>query len=130
MQQQSIPNPPASLSEQAATLWKRYTAELHGRKMLDDADLSALERLCRLEVQADALLAQIEQDGAVVADRDGTKRRSPLLMALQNVSGIVEGLKRSLAIGGYYRHRIGEQQQEEKPLSPLLALMKRPPTGT
>ena len=128
MQQQSIPNPPASLSEQAATLWERYTDELHGRKMLHDCDLAALERLCRLEVQADALLSQIEREGAIVADRDGTQRRNPALMALQNISGIVEGLKRSLAIGAYYRHRIGEQPQEEKPKSPLMALMNKPRT--
>lgn len=109
--------PPKTLSKEAATLWKHYAAELDNRQMLLQADTAALERLCVLEVQAAKLVSQIEAEGVLYKDRDGDTRRNPALMALANLSQIVEGLKRSLALGGYYRHRIGEERKEEKDLS-------------
>ena len=132
--------PPATIKGAALQLWRRYADELHARNMLVEADLAALERLCRLEVQSALLLAQIEVEGVIIKDRDGTQRRNPALMALQGISQIIEGLKRSLAIGGYYRHRIeGKEVEQARPKSALMAMRaqgiagRRPPnkdTGT
>ena len=111
--------PPKTLSKEAATLWKHYAAELDNRQMFIEADHAALHRLCVLEVQAGKLTQQIETEGVLQQDRDGTTRRNPALMALSNLSQIIESLKRSLSLGGYYRHRIGEERKEEKPRSTL-----------
>lgn len=120
------PKPPAHLKGDVRKLWQRYADELHSRQMFLEADLSALERLCRLEVQADAMTAQLEREGLVIADRDGTQRRHPALMALQNVSTIVEALKRSLALGAFFRHRIGTPAQAEETKRPPSVLDLRP----
>jgi P27 family predicted phage terminase small subunit len=113
-----LPQRPKGLPDNAAALWAKYAAELHGRNMLEKADLSALERLCRLEASADELTAKITDEGALYKDRDGDERRHPALLALNTISGIVDSLKRSLSIGAYYRHRIkgsGKEQESETP---------------
>lgn len=79
--------------------------------MIEEADFSALERLCRLESEADALTKRIETEGVLVIDKNGDSRRSPAVMALGSLSQIIEALKRNLALGGYYRLRIvGEKK--------------------
>lgn len=118
------PKAPKTLQGAARKLWQLYADELHNRQMFVEADCSALERLCILEIQADALTAQIAAEGATYTDSKQEQRRSPALMALLNVSQLIESLKRSLAIGGYYRTRIGEARKEEKPKSALMALRK------
>ena len=120
-------NPPATIKGEALKLWRRYADELHTRNMLHEADLAALERLCRLEVQSTLLLSQIEIEGVIIKDRDGTQRRNPALMALQGLAQITEGLKRSLAIGGYYRHRIeGKEVEPVRQKSALMAMRNQP----
>jgi P27 family predicted phage terminase small subunit len=121
--------PPKTLSKEAATLWKHYAAELDNRQMFIEADHAALHRLCVLEVQAGKLTQQIETEGVLQQDRDGTTRRNPALMALSNLSQIIESLKRSLSLGGYYRHRIGEERKEEKPRSTLMQYRRNPAEG-
>lgn len=118
--------PPPRMKREAATLWRRYADELQSRQMLVDADLSALERLCTLEAICDDLTVKIAREGATSKDRDGTERRNPKLMALAQTQQMVESLKRSLAIGAYYRHRIGEKEEpKEKPKSVLLQYIAR-----
>ena len=68
MKDQNNIKPPAGLKGAALQLWRRYADELHTRKMLHEADLAALERLCRLEVQSALLLAQIETEGVIIKD--------------------------------------------------------------
>lgn len=119
------PPPPKHVKGAAAVLWEHYAAELAGRAMLENCDHSALARLCVLEAEADRLAADIAKNGPLAKDRDGQERRSPALLALGNINGIIADLKRSLSLGAYFRHRIGEKVQEEKPLSPLMRLMAR-----
>ena len=127
MKDKTTITPPATIKGEALKLWRRYADELHTRNMLHEADLAALERLCRLEVQSTLLLSQIEIEGVIIKDRDGTQRRNPALMALQGLAQITEGLKRSLAIGGYYRHRIeGKEVEEVRPKSALMAMRNAP----
>jgi len=116
---------PKHLKGEALLLWKGYSEELASRSMLDVADYAALARLCILEAEAGKLAQQIAKEGVIRVDKNGDERRSPTIMALANTSQIIEALKKSLAIGGFYRCRIGEKQEEEKPLSPLMALMKK-----
>ncbi len=125
-EKKTTPRPPKSLTKEAATLWRRYADELQTRQMFVDADLAALERLCSLEAMADALTVQVAQEGATSKDRDGTERRNPKLMALAQLGQMIEALKRSLAVGAYYRHRIGEKEPEaKKTLSPLMQIIER-----
>ncbi len=126
MKKTTIPanRPPKTLSKDAAALWRCYVDELESRQMFADADRAALERLCVLEVQAGKLALQIETEGVLQQDRDGTTRRNPALMALQGISQIIEGLKRSLSIGAYYRHRIGEAVIKEPTKPSILSLMR------
>ena len=120
--------PPATLKGDARKLWQHYAAELSERKILCGADLAALERLCRLEVQAQVLTTKIENEGIVIEDRDGTQRRHPGLIALTNVSGIIEALKKSLAIGAFFRYRIeGKEPVSERQPSALMALRRKTP---
>lgn len=126
MSDKTTPPPPPSMKRGAATLWKRYADELQSRQMLVDADLSALERLCTLEAICDDLTVKIAREGATSKDRDGTERRNPKLMALAQLGQMVESLKRSLAVGAYYRHRIGEKEEpKKKPKSVLLQYIAR-----
>ena len=103
---------PKHLKGEAIKLWKGYAEELAGRGMLHEADYSALARLCILEDEAGKLAQQILNDGAIRVDKNGDERRSPALIALANVSQVTEALKRSLALGGYYRTRIAQGKQD------------------
>lgn len=119
---------PKHLKGEGLLLWECYTEELAGRNMLHEADYSALARLCILEAEAGKLAQQIAKEGVIRVDKNGDERRSPALMALANTSQIIEAMKKSLALGAFYRHRIGEQPQEEKPVSALMAMRKKPNT--
>lgn len=126
----ATPPRPRGLSEQAAALWAKYAAELQSRSMLDNADLSALERLCRLEAAADTLTAKISAEGPLYKDRDGDERRHPALLALNTISTIVDSLKKSLSIGAYYRHRIkGGPAAEAEAETPGIMHLVRGYTG-
>lgn len=117
---------PKHLKGEALKLWKVYTEELAGRGMLHEADYSALARLCILEDEAGKLAQQVSNDGAIRVDKNGDERRSPALMALANASQIIEALKRSLALGGYYRHRIaGEKQDSEAEKPGIMHLVRQ-----
>lgn len=121
-----VPKPPKGLKGKSAKLWNGYAAELHARSLILESDLSALERLCRIEAQCDDLVTQIEKEGATKTDKNGDTRRSAAVMTLNNLTAIAESLKRSLALGAFFRHRIGAPIKEDKPASLLLELMRRP----
>ncbi len=108
--------PPKDLKGRSRELWKHYTAELESRNMFDNCDRSALERLCRMEAKSEALTRQFEDEPVTVQDRDGTVRRNPNLMALAQLEGLVADLKKSMSIGGYFRHKIeGKKPKNGKP---------------
>lgn len=119
-------NPPKHFTGRAKQLWKAYVEELESRDMLLEADLPALERLCLLEAEAEKLTLEIAKRGAISKDRDKTERRNPALLALVNISGLVTDLKKSLAIGAYYRHRMGKELEKEKPKPTRLYDLMRP----
>ncbi len=115
---------PGHLKGEALKLWKAYANELASRQMFIEADYAALARLCILEAEAGKLAQQIAKEGVIRTDKNGDERRSPALMALANTSQIIEALKRSLALGAYFRHRIGEPVKEEKPKSALMQMRR------
>lgn len=106
--------PPTHFNDKAKELWKGYIKELSDRELLQNSDLSALERLCILEAQADELSKSIAEKGCIAPDEKAKDRRSPELLALVNISTLVSDLKKSLAIGAYYRHRIGAKKEEKE----------------
>lgn len=122
-----LPNPPDTLTGAALELWRGYAGDLQRRGLLEDSDLPALARLCLLEAEANELTLTIAAEGAVTGDRDGTQRRHPAVMALTNLSTVIEQLKRGLKIGG--RYRLEKEPAKEKPLSRLMQIRKgiKPP---
>lgn len=116
--------PPKALKGRSRELWTHYAAELDSRGVFQECDKSALERLVRLEAQAEQLTRQLEVEGAVTQDRDGTTRRNPALMALQSVSKLCDDLKKSLSLGAILRGKVGTPPA--KPRGPSILDLRKP----
>jgi phage terminase small subunit len=69
-------NPPAHLSAEACTLWRRLRRDF----VIDDgAGLALLRCACEALDRAQAARRQIDQDGALIDGRFGQRRAHPLL---------------------------------------------------
>jgi phage terminase small subunit len=75
--QGTAPEPPSSLGELGATLWR---AILSQRRLTSRAELTILEHACQAHDRAESLRQQISTSGELIETPTGAIKANPLLM--------------------------------------------------
>ena len=115
---------PKSLTGEAKAEWKRTTADLARRGLLDRADRGVLARYCRWSarwIELDALLA----DEYTVDGARGNLVTNPLFRQLARVDERVLALQKELGLSPASRLRMGPPPLQEDDQDDELARLRK-----
>jgi P27 family predicted phage terminase small subunit len=102
----SVPEPPAHLSDRAATEWRRLARELVEAGSLTGADLRALELLAETLALEAEMRALISAEGATIPAGEGGKKGHPALKIATDARAQAIRLLESFGLTPSSRHRV------------------------
>jgi P27 family predicted phage terminase small subunit len=114
--------PPATLTEAAATLWRRLAPEMAQRGLLGPLDEPGLELYCSTWDVWQQAIRDVQQRGPTYTSTAGVIKRNPSAAVAQAAAAQLAALARDLALPAIIRSRAGvDDVQEDDPLEAFLA---------
>jgi P27 family predicted phage terminase small subunit len=98
--------PPSHLGPDAAKEWKRMITELAALKLVTTLDLSLLAAWCTAVGDYVEAERALRKDGLLITDRDGTIRRSPMLMVRNKAIELMRQLGGEFGFSPASRNRV------------------------